>query len=487
MELHGFTVGMNGEDGDFTLRASRLGYRTWMDTKIVVYEDVPPTYPEIREQRVRWGRAVHHNQARHGPYRAGVATPKVWFNQTQQFVKSAFAPARLLLPLYLLLTALFEGTERNVILIFLGGYVLAEIVFMALQAVLTLGFRQARHFGWVVLWPVWHEFLMVFATEAWLSDAGPAPGRPRHPTGGHHPGGHPLMAPVPSGGSRRVVTRAWVVPGGRLTSTSTSTPCGPTTSAATATPARPARSSTPWPPAGVRFDNVSTPRTPRACRHATALSTGQFGIRNGAVNHGGPATDLFPEGAAPGLPHRGRHAQLDRPAAGRGGVDGVDQHLRRAPLAPTTSTPASTSASTSAPGAWRRPTRWRPWPGLAGPGTPPRRLVPPRPPVGPAHPLPHPGIFGDPFAGEPLPDWLTEEVRAAHWGLPGPHSAQELAGFGPRTCGTAGPASRCRRRRWTTSGRIYDGYDTGVRYADHQVGRLLGPLDDLGLADDDRR
>ena len=174
MELGGFTVGMNGEDGDFTLRASRLGYRTWMDTRIVVYEDVPPTYAEIREQRVRWGRAVHHNQARHGPYRAGVATPKVWFNQTQQFVKSAFAPARLLLPLYLLLTAAFQGTDRNVILIFLGGYVLAEIVFMALQAVLTLGFHQTRHLGWVLLWPIWHEFLMVFATEAWLS----MPGRP---------------------------------------------------------------------------------------------------------------------------------------------------------------------------------------------------------------------------------------------------------------------------------------------------------------------
>ena len=167
--LGGFTVGMNGEDGDFTLRFSRLGYRTWMDTKIIVFEDVPPTYAEIREQRVRWGRAVHHNQSRHGPYRAGIATPKVWFNQTQQFFKSAFAPARLLLPLYLLLTAVFEGTQRNVILIFLGGYVVAELIFMFLQATLTAGYRQSRHLGWVVLWTLWHEFLMVFATEAWIS------------------------------------------------------------------------------------------------------------------------------------------------------------------------------------------------------------------------------------------------------------------------------------------------------------------------------
>lgn len=174
IELGGFTVGMNGEDGDFTLRFSRLGYRSWMDTKVIVYEDVPPTYPEIREQRVRWCRAIHHNQARHGPYRAGVATPKVWFNQSQQFFKSTFAPARLLLPLYLLLTAVFEGTQRNVILVFIGGYVVAEMVFVLLQGALAAGYRQVRHFGWVLLWPLWHEFLMVFATEAWIS----MPGRP---------------------------------------------------------------------------------------------------------------------------------------------------------------------------------------------------------------------------------------------------------------------------------------------------------------------
>lgn len=169
VRLGGFTVGMNGEDGDFTLRCSRLGYRSWMDPKIIVFEDVPPTYPEIREQRVRWSRAVHHNQARHGPYRAGVATPKVWFNQFQQFFKSTFAPARLVLPFYLALTAVFIGSQRSVIIIFMGSFLLAEMAFLVLQAVAATGYRQARHLGWVVLWPLWHEFLMVFAVEAWLS------------------------------------------------------------------------------------------------------------------------------------------------------------------------------------------------------------------------------------------------------------------------------------------------------------------------------
>lgn len=172
--LNGFTVGMNGEDGDFTLRFSRMGYRSIMDPKVVVHEDVPPTYPEIREQRVRWSRATLHNNSRHGVYRAGFGTPKVWFSQAHQYFERVFSPARLMLPFYLLLTAIFEGTYRSVILIFLGAWVVFTVVFMALETVLAVGYRQVRHLGWVLLWPVWQEFLTLFSTEAWLS----LPGRP---------------------------------------------------------------------------------------------------------------------------------------------------------------------------------------------------------------------------------------------------------------------------------------------------------------------
>ena len=60
----------------------------------------------------------------------------------------------------------------------------------------------------------------------------------------------------------------------------------------------------------------------------------------------------------------------------------------------------------------------------------------------PHTPYRSPGSFGEPFAGDPLPTWLTEEVRAAHWLLPGPHSAQEVAGFGPRDrVGPVAPAA----------------------------------------------
>ena len=76
VELGGFTVGMNGEDGDFTMRMGRLGWRTRLDPKIVVYEGVPGTFLEMREQRVRWCRATIHNQARQGIYRAGACPPR---------------------------------------------------------------------------------------------------------------------------------------------------------------------------------------------------------------------------------------------------------------------------------------------------------------------------------------------------------------------------------------------------------------------------
>ncbi|HKV56386.1 MAG TPA: hypothetical protein VJN94_17260, partial [Candidatus Binataceae bacterium] len=42
-----------------------------------------------------------------------------------------------------------------------------------------------------------------------------------------------------------------------------------------------------------------------------------------------------------------------------------------------------------------------------------------------------PSSYGNPFADDPIPDWYTDDVRARHWALPGPHSAQEPWGFTP--------------------------------------------------------
>ena len=41
-----------------------------------------------------------------------------------------------------------------------------------------------------------------------------------------------------------------------------------------------------------------------------------------------------------------------------------------------------------------------------------------------------PEEFGNPFAADPLPAWLSEEVRQRAWNGFGPHSAQEPHGYG---------------------------------------------------------
>ena len=46
--------------------------------------------------------------------------------------------------------------------------------------------------------------------------------------------------------------------------------------------------------------------------------------------------------------------------------------------------------------------------------------------------------YGEPFKNDPMPAWLTEEVRQQHWRGCGPHSAQEIGGL---RAGRSGQAS----------------------------------------------
>lgn len=90
--------------------------------------------------------------------------------------------------------------------------------------------------------------------------------------------------------------------------------------------------------------------------------------------------------------------------------------------------------------------------------------------------------YGDPFANDPLPGWLTEEVWQRSWNGFGPHSPQEVNGLFETTT-PAYPRhpdvidSMDAVRRWV------DGYDTGVRYADDWFGRLMAKLKDIGIYD----
>lgn len=96
-----------------------------------------------------------------------------------------------------------------------------------------------------------------------------------------------------------------------------------------------------------------------------------------------------------------------------------------------------------------------------------------------------PDGFGNPFEGDAPPDWPTEEARARHWDLPGPHSAQEMMGWA--VDGPWGQSFRRQPRQASSMDEVkkmYDGYDTGINYADTHVGRLLNKLADEGVLDE---
>ena len=174
LELGGFTVGMNGEDGDFTMRMGRLGWRIRLDPKIRVYEGVPETFLEIREQRVRWSRATIHNQARHGIYRAGAAAPMVWFTQTYQYFRRVRSPIFFVLPLYVAVYAVFESDWRIRLLAAVTSLFVGQVIFVVLTLLLAARYGFTRRIGWVLLWPLWRYCLTMFSTESLLS----LPGRP---------------------------------------------------------------------------------------------------------------------------------------------------------------------------------------------------------------------------------------------------------------------------------------------------------------------
>lgn len=93
--------------------------------------------------------------------------------------------------------------------------------------------------------------------------------------------------------------------------------------------------------------------------------------------------------------------------------------------------------------------------------------------------------YGEPFAHDPIPPWLTEEVRERHWRGCGPHSAQECSGFEPHEAmERMFPRQPVRIPDMAAVRRMFDGYDTGVRVADEYVGRLLDQLAALGVLDE---
>lgn len=232
---------------------------------------------------------------------------------------------------------------------------------------------------------------------------------------------------------------------------------------------------------GMRFENVYVSDVP--CHPSrTALWSGRHGLRTGVVGHGGTACEPFREGK-------------ERAWAGTFFEDGWMKSLRDLEYRT-----ATISSFGERHGCWhwyagfneivnpgkggmenadevvdlatdwlRRNGKTRKWflhVNLWDPHTPYRA----------------PETYGDPFAGEPIPEWLKSDVLARQLEGFGPHSPMEPLGY------TGDPSGYARMPvpidTMEKAAAWFNGYDTGVRYADDHVGILVDTLKQLGLFDE---
>ena len=98
----------------------------------------------------------------------------VWFSQTFQYFRRLRSPIFFVLPLYLVISAIFETEWRVPLVAALVALGVGQIVFVVITMLLAKGYGFTRHLGWVVVWPVWRYCLTIFSTESLLS----LPGRP---------------------------------------------------------------------------------------------------------------------------------------------------------------------------------------------------------------------------------------------------------------------------------------------------------------------
>lgn len=95
-----------------------------------------------------------------------------------------------------------------------------------------------------------------------------------------------------------------------------------------------------------------------------------------------------------------------------------------------------------------------------------------------------PQDMGNPFAADPLPAWITEDVRRRCWDGFGPHSAQEPNGYGSERTHEQFLRVPAQIDSMESAKKWIDGYDCGIRYADLWVGRLMDTLAAQGVLDD---
>ncbi len=233
---------------------------------------------------------------------------------------------------------------------------------------------------------------------------------------------------------------------------------------------------------GVRFNNYYTSDAP-CFPSRTALMTGQFGIHNGVVGHGGTAGDVRHEGIT-----RGFNSTLTR--------ESLPAFLRTAGLRTVLFSPfperhsswtfyagfnemynsgksGSESAEDVTPSVLRwvesnaKEDNWFLYINYWDPHTPYRA----------------PEQFGNPFKEDPLPEWITDDVLEQHKAKVGPHSASDIAMFSNET-NPAYPRHPGEIRDRDGLRKMIDGYDCGIRYMDEHIGMIFKALEEQGVMEE---
>ncbi len=234
----------------------------------------------------------------------------------------------------------------------------------------------------------------------------------------------------------------------------------------------------------VRFENNFVTDAP-CLPSRTALWSGRFGFRNGVVGHMGSSADPFNDGCPRGFrdtfdatswmsalrkagfytvtvsPFGERHAAWEWYAGyremynpGKGGGERADEVM------PTAIDWVARNGKKD---------DWFLHVNIWDPHTPYRT----------------PDEYGNRFEDDPLPAWMTEELRQTCWEGFGPHSAQELAGHDPNPAWMRRyPRVPAQLDSMESVKRWIDGYDMGIWYADLWVGKLLEALEAQGILDE---
>lgn len=97
-----------------------------------------------------------------------------------------------------------------------------------------------------------------------------------------------------------------------------------------------------------------------------------------------------------------------------------------------------------------------------------------------------PAAYGEPFAADPLPPWLESEAEAViarHNRLTGPHTSLDYDMYDDRVHPEYPRYPGCIRTRADLR-RVFNGYDTGIRYVDGYIGLIVEKLKAVGVYDD---